>query len=73
MAYPMNVGRNFEEILRVIDALQRVDQRGIATPADWRPGENVIIPQSICDHLAEQQFPRGRIEVRPYLRLTQVK
>lgn len=73
MVYPMNVGRNFEEILRVIDALQRADRSGIATPADWRPGEKVIIPLSIGADEAAKMFPHGWIEVCPHLRRTEVK
>ena len=71
MTYPMNVGRNFDEILRVIDALQLADRKKIATPADWLPGSQVIIPPSISDDQAETLFPQGWDEVRPYLRLTE--
>jgi peroxiredoxin (alkyl hydroperoxide reductase subunit C) len=70
MTYPMSVGRNFDEILRVIDALQTGDARRIATPADWRPGGKVIIPTSIKDAEARELFPQGWTEVRPYLRTT---
>ena len=72
MTYPMNVGRNFDEILRVIDALQLADAKRIATPADWVPGGKVIIPPSISDTQAEDIFPQGWDEIRPYLRLTSV-
>lgn len=70
MTYPMNVGRNFDEILRVIDALQLADRASIATPADWRPGDKVIIPPSITNEDAEKLFPQGWEEIRSYLRLT---
>lgn len=70
MTYPMNVGRNFEEILRVIDALQTADAKHIATPADWVPGGVVIIPNSIKTAEAHTLFPQGWTEVRPYLRTT---
>ncbi len=70
MTYPMNVGRNFDEILRVIDALQTGDARHIATPADWVPGGKVIIPLSIKDAEAKALFPKGWTELRPYLRTT---
>lgn len=73
MTYPMNVGRNFEEILRVIDALQTGDANKIATPADWAPGDKVIIPPSITNDEAKSLFPQGWEELRPYLRLTDVK
>lgn len=72
MTYPMNVGRNFDEILRVIDALQLADARTIATPADWRPGDKVIIPPSVSNEDAKDIFPQGWDEVRSYLRLTEV-
>ncbi len=70
MTYPMSVGRNFDEILRVIDALQTGDANRIATPADWIPGGKVIIPTSIKDDEAKTLFPQGWTEVRPYLRTT---
>ena len=70
MTYPMNVGRNFDEIRRVIDALQTADARHIATPADWAPGGKVIIPTSIQGAEAKKLFPQGWSEVRPYLRTT---
>jgi peroxiredoxin (alkyl hydroperoxide reductase subunit C) len=70
MTYPMNVGRNFDEILRVIDALQTADANHIATPADWVPGGVVIIPNSIKAPEAHELFPQGWTEVRPYLRTT---
>jgi alkyl hydroperoxide reductase subunit AhpC len=72
LTYPMNVGRNFDEILRVIDALQLADDKKIATPADWRPGGKVIIPSSITDEQARDIFPQGWNEIRPYLRVTDV-
>jgi alkyl hydroperoxide reductase subunit AhpC len=63
MTYPMSVGRNFDEILRVIDALQTADRNRVALPADWRPGGEAIIPPSIPN-----LFPQGWEELRPYLR-----
>jgi peroxiredoxin (alkyl hydroperoxide reductase subunit C) len=72
MTYPMSVGRNFDEILRVIDALQLGDEKRIATPADWRKGDEVIIPPSIPNEEAKDLFPQGWNEVRSYLRLTKV-
>lgn len=73
MTYPMSVGRNFDEILRVIDALQAGDKHGIATPADWLPGSKVIIPPSVTNEQARVKFPQGWDELRPYLRFTDVK
>lgn len=72
MTYPMSVGRNFDEILRVIDALQTGDAHRIATPADWVPGKDVIIPPSINDDEAATLFPQGWTTLRPYLRMTKV-
>jgi peroxiredoxin (alkyl hydroperoxide reductase subunit C) len=72
MTYPMSVGRNFDEILRVIDALQASDANRIATPADWVPGNKVIIPPSIGNDEAKTLFPQGWQELRPYLRLTEI-
>ena len=73
MTYPMSVGRNFDEILRVIDALQAGDKYKIATPADWTPGTKVIIPPSVTNEAARTLFPQGWDEIRPYLRLTEVE
>ena len=72
MTYPMSCGRNFDEILRVIDALQLSDARRVATPANWRPGDKVIIPPSISNEEAKDVFPQGWDEIRSYLRLTSV-
>ncbi|MDQ7049436.1 MAG: peroxiredoxin [Enterobacterales bacterium] len=72
MTYPMSVGRNFDEILRVLDALQTGDKYSVATPADWRPGNDVIIPPSIDNEKAKQMFPQGWNEIRSYLRLTSI-
>ncbi|MFD1911889.1 peroxiredoxin [Halodurantibacterium flavum] len=73
MTYPMSVGRNFDEILRAVDALQAGDRHRIATPADWRPGDEVIIPPSIDDAAAKGLFPQGWTTHRPYLRTTRVQ
>ena len=72
MTYPMSVGRNFDEILRVIDALQLSDKKRIATPADWQIGKDVIIPPSISNEEEKDLFPQGWTEHRPYLRTTDV-
>ncbi|WP_018950029.1 peroxiredoxin [Thioalkalivibrio sp. ALMg11] len=72
MTYPMSVGRNFDEILRVIDALQTGDKHGIATPADWTPGARVIIPPTVSNEDAQKKFPQGFEEIRSYLRYTKV-
>ena len=72
MTYPMSVGRNFDEILRVIDSLQLSDRANVVTPANWVPGGEVIIPPSIDDAKAAEMFPQGFKTVKPYLRLTTV-
>lgn len=72
MTYPMTVGRNFDEIIRVIDALQLGDAKKVATPANWRPGDKVIIPPSISNEEAKDIFPQGWNEIRSYLRITEV-
>lgn len=73
MTYPMNVGRNFDEILRVIDALQMADKYKVAAPANWNKGDKVIIPTSIDNEKAKELFPQGWDTLRPYLRLTEIK
>ncbi len=72
MTYPMSVGRNFDEILRVIDALQTGDAKGVALPADWRPGQRAIIPPTVSNEMAAEQFPQGFEEIRPYLRTVDI-
>ena len=69
---PLGLSTKFDEILRVIDALQLSDAKRIATPADWRKGDKVIIPPSIANDEAKDIFPQGWEEVRSYLRLTKV-
>ena len=71
LTYPLNVGRNFDEILRTLDALQLVDKYGVATPGNWRDGDDVVIPTSIQDEaVIKEKFPKGYKALRPYLRLT---
>ncbi|RBA24832.1 peroxiredoxin [Herminiimonas fonticola] len=71
LTYPMSVGRNFDEILRVIDALQLTDSHTVATPGNWKDGDDVIIPLTIQDEdVIKQKFPKGYKAERPYLRLT---
>ncbi len=71
LTYPLNVGRNFDEILRAIDGLQLVDKYGVATPGNWHDGDDVIIPTSIQDEaVIKEKFPKGYTAARPYLRLT---
>ena len=71
LTYPLNVGRNFDEIVRAIDALQLADRYTVATPGNWKPGDEVVIPTSIQDEaVIRQKFPKGYRAERPYLRLT---
>ena len=68
LTYPASTGRNFDEILRVVDSLQLTAGAGVATPVDWRPGEEVIILPSISDAEAHARFPGGFRSEKPYLR-----
>jgi alkyl hydroperoxide reductase subunit AhpC len=71
ITYPASTGRNFAEILRVIDSLQLTEYHSVATPADWKDGEDVVIVPSLQDpELLKSKFPKGWKVVRPYLRLT---
>ena len=69
MTYPMNVGRNFDEILRVIDALQIADEKTVALPANWRPGDAVIVPLSVSTEDAKAKYADLQV-LTPYLRVT---
>ncbi|MDO8694481.1 MAG: peroxiredoxin [Sheuella sp.] len=71
LTYPASTGRNFDELLRVIDSLQLTDSHSVATPADWQDGDDVIIVPSLKDEaVIKQKFPKGYKEVLPYLRIT---
>ena len=70
LTYPAPTGRNFEEILRVIDSLQLTDGFSVATPVNWTQGDDVIISPAISNEDAAEKFPAGFRELRPYLRLT---
>ncbi|AUX19737.1 peroxidase [Sorangium cellulosum] len=71
LTYPASTGRNFDELLRVIDSLQLTDNHAVATPANWKDGDEVVIVPSIQDpEVLAQKFPKGYNAVRPYLRLT---
>ena len=70
LTYPAPTGRNFDELLRVIDSLQLTDNEKIATPANWKDGDDVVILPSISNEDADKLFPKGYKELKPYLRMT---
>jgi alkyl hydroperoxide reductase subunit AhpC len=70
LTYPASTGRNFDELLRVIDSLQLTAGYSVATPADWKDGEDVIIAPAVSDEDAKVKFPKGFEAKKPYLRLT---
>jgi alkyl hydroperoxide reductase subunit AhpC len=70
LTYPPSTGRNFDEILRVIDSLQLTDNYGVATPVNWKDGDDVVVVPSISTEEAKQKFSKGLTEVKPYLRMT---
>jgi alkyl hydroperoxide reductase subunit AhpC len=69
LVYPMTTGRNFDEVLRVIDSLQLTAKHKVATPANWQPGQDVIISGSVSDDEARKTYPQGWKAPKPYLRL----
>ncbi len=70
ITYPASTGRNFQEILRVLDSLQLSASYSVSTPVNWHEGEDVIIATSVSDEEAREKFPKGFREVKPYLRFT---
>ena len=70
LTYPPSTGRNFHEILRVLDSLQLTDNYRVATPADWEDGEDVVISPSIADEDIPAKFPKGHTKIKSYLRTT---
>jgi alkyl hydroperoxide reductase subunit AhpC len=69
LTYPPSTGRNFDEILRVIDSLQLTDGHKVATPVNWKNGDDVIIVPSLSDEDAKARFPAGWKTLKPYLRI----
>jgi alkyl hydroperoxide reductase subunit AhpC len=68
LIYPMSAGRNFDEVLRLLDSLQLNAKHTVATPVNWQPGEDVIIPTSVSDEDARKKYPEGFKTLKPYLR-----
>jgi alkyl hydroperoxide reductase subunit AhpC len=69
LVYPMTTGRNFDEVLRVIDSLQLTAKHKVATPVNWKPGEDVVIAGSVTDEDAKKQYPQGWKAPKPYIRI----
>lgn len=69
LSYPMTSGRNFDEILRLLDSIQLTSKHTVATPVNWQPGEDIIIPPTVSDEDAEKAFPEGFKTLKPYLRV----
>ena len=68
LVYPMSAGRNFDEVLRLLDSLQLNAKHTVATPVNWKPGDDVIIPTSVSDDDAKKKYPQGFKTLKPYLR-----
>lgn len=69
LTYPMSAGRNFDEILRLLDAIQLNAKHTVATPVNWKPGDDVIIPTSVSNEDAQKKYPQGFKTLKPYLRM----
>ena len=69
LIYPMSVGRNFDEVLRLLDAIQLNAKHTVATPVNWKQGEDIIIPPSVSDEDAKRKYPHGFKTLKPYLRI----
>ena len=69
LTYPMSTGRNFDEVLRLLDSIQLTAKHKVATPVNWKQGQDVIIVPSVSDDEAKQRFPQGWKSPKPYLRI----
>jgi alkyl hydroperoxide reductase subunit AhpC len=70
LTYPMSAGRNFDEIVRVLDAIQLTAKHNVSTPVNWKVGEDVVISTAVSDEDAKKIFPSGFKTIKPYLRTT---
>ena len=73
LSYPMSTGRNFDEILRVVDSLQLTAKEQVSTPVNWKPGDDVVIAGSVSDEDAKKKYPQGWKSPKPYLRLVSLE
>ncbi len=73
IVYPMSSGRDFNEVLRLVDSLQLSARENVATPVNWKPGQEVIIPTSVSDDEAKKKYPQGFKTHKPYLRTVNLK
>jgi alkyl hydroperoxide reductase subunit AhpC len=69
LVYPMSTGRNFDEVLRLLDSVQLTAKHSVATPVNWKPGQDVIIPTAVSDEEAKKKYPQGFKTLKPYLRV----
>jgi alkyl hydroperoxide reductase subunit AhpC len=73
LVYPMSAGRNFDEVMRLLDAIQLNAKQTVATPVNWKPGDDVIIPTSVSDEDAKKKYPQGFKTHKPYLRTVSLR
>ncbi len=73
LIYPMTSGRNFDEVLRLLDSIQLSAKASVATPVNWKPGDDVIIPTAVSDEDAKKKYPQGFKTHKPYLRTVSLK
>jgi len=69
LSYPMSTGRNFDEVLRVLDSIQLTSAHKVSTPVNWKPGDDVIISGTVSDEEAKQKYPNGWRAPKPYIRI----